>query len=63
MLKVLFFNVLIISGCASWFGVQVRIFMGAFLLGLCGLREFFLGGLTSRFGVDYAGYILILLRF
>lgn len=63
MLKVVFFTVLIIGGVGRWFGVQVRIFVGAFLLSFCGLREFFFGGLRSIFGVDFIGYILILLRF
>lgn len=38
-------------------------FLGAFLLSFCGLREFFLTGLDSAFGVDFVGYVLILLRF
>ena len=34
-----------------------------FLLTLCALSEFFMGGLGSMFGVDFVGFILILLRF
>lgn len=63
MLKIVFFTVSIIAGVGSWFGVQVGMFLGAFLLSFCGLREFFFGGLSSIFGVDFVGYILILLRF
>lgn len=63
MLKMVFFTLLITGGVGRWFGVQLRIFLGAFLLSFYGLREFFLGGLGSMLGVDFVGYILILLRF
>ena len=63
MLKVVLFNILITSGVRSWFGLQVRIFLGAFLLMFCGLSEFFMGRIGSVFGVDFVGYILILLSF
>ena len=63
MLKLVFFTLLISGSVRSWFGVQLRIFLGAFLLSLCGLREFYLGGVRSIFGVDFVGYILILLSF
>lgn len=63
MLKMVFFTLLITCSVRRWFRVQVGMYLGAFLLRLCGLREFFYGGLGSIFGVDFVGYILILLRF
>nr|YP_010868538.1 NADH dehydrogenase subunit 4 [Alpheus brevicristatus]WGU20733.1 NADH dehydrogenase subunit 4 [Alpheus brevicristatus] len=63
MLKVVFFTLLMSASVSSWFGVQVSMFLGAFLLSLCGLGEFFWGGLSSNLGVDFVGYILILLSF
>nr|YP_009500799.1 NADH dehydrogenase subunit 4 [Alpheus japonicus]AXB37193.1 NADH dehydrogenase subunit 4 [Alpheus japonicus] len=63
MLKMVFFSLLMIGGTSSWFGLQVSMFMGAFFLGFCGLNEFFFSGLGSMFGVDFVGYILILLSF
>ena len=38
-------------------------FLGAFLLSFCGLSEFSWSGVGSVLGVDFVGYILILLRF
>ena len=63
MLKIVFFRLLIIPGVRSWFGVQLRMFTGVVLIRLGGLREFYFGGLSSMFGVDFVGYILILLSF
>nr|YP_009563992.1 NADH dehydrogenase subunit 4 [Alpheus inopinatus]QAX91342.1 NADH dehydrogenase subunit 4 [Alpheus inopinatus] len=63
MLKMVFFTLLMTSGVSSWFGLQVGMFIGAFLLSLCGLSEFFFGNLGLIFGVDFVGYILILLSF
>ena len=63
MLKIVLFTISILVGVGSWFGIQFRLFLGAFLLSFYGLREFFLGGLGSMFGVDFVGYILILLSF
>nr|QFG40107.1 NADH dehydrogenase subunit 4 [Alpheus bellulus] len=63
MLKMVFFTLLMSWGVSSWFSVQVSMFVGAFLLSFCGLSEFFWGGLSSMFGVDFVGYILILLSF
>ena len=63
MLKIVFFSLLIISRVGRWFGFQIRIFIGAFLLSFLGLSEFFLTGAGAIFSVDFIGYILILLRF
>nr|QFG40120.1 NADH dehydrogenase subunit 4 [Alpheus randalli] len=63
MLKMVFFSLLMIGGMGNWFGVQVGMFLGAFFLSFCGLSEFFFSGLSSMFGVDFVGYILILLSF
>nr|AJM70184.1 NADH dehydrogenase subunit 4 [Alpheus lobidens] len=63
MLKVVFFTVSMIGGVGSWFGLQVGMFAGALLFAFCGLSEFFFGNLSLIFGVDFVGYILILLSF
>lgn len=63
MLKMVFFTLLIVGRVGRWFGVQLGMFLGAFLLTFCGLREFFFGNLGSIFGLDFVGYILVLLRF
>lgn len=63
MLKIIFFTISIIGRVSSWFGLQVTMFIGAFLLRFCGLSEFFFSDLGLIFGIDFVGYILILLSF
>lgn len=63
MLKLVFFTVSIIGGVRSWFGLQVGMFVGAFLVVFCGMREFFFRNIGLIFGLDFVGYILILLSF
>nr|YP_009498543.1 NADH dehydrogenase subunit 4 [Alpheus hoplocheles]AWK60858.1 NADH dehydrogenase subunit 4 [Alpheus hoplocheles] len=63
MLKMVFFTLLMTWGVGSWFSVQFSMFLGAFMFTFCGLSEFFWGGLSSSLGVDFVGYILIMLSF
>lgn len=63
MLKIVFYTLLISGSAKSWRRLQFSIFLGAFIFSLTGLSAFNLGNLGSILGVDFVGYVLILLRF
>ena len=63
MLKVVFFTLLITVGAGEWFGVQIAMFLGSLMLVFCGLSEFFMSGVGVVLGVDFLGFVLIILRF
>lgn len=63
MLKFVFYVLLIVGSFGSWLGVQLMIFLGAFLFGVLCLSSFGFGHLGNFFFLDSVRYILILLRF
>lgn len=63
MLKIVFYCLLIVLSLESWAGIVFGLFLGSFLYSLfCPIRGL-VGELGVSLGVDWVGYVLIVLRF